>query len=85
MNISSLLVRASPCACAAVGAALGRMPGVEVRATDAAGRIVVVTDHDRAADAADAFVAIRAIEGVLSVSLVYQYGDDNPIPQEVEP
>lgn len=85
MNISSLLVRASPDTRAAVGAALERMPGVEVRATDTAGRIVVVTDHDHAADAADAFVAIRAIEGVLSVSLVYQYGDDNPIPQEVEP
>jgi nitrate reductase NapD len=84
VNISGLVVRARPDACAAVCVALERMPGLEVTASEA-GRIVVVTDHDGTADAADTFVAIRAIEGVLSVSLVYQYGDDTPVPEEVEP
>ncbi len=83
MNISSLVVRARPDAGAAVRAALERMPGIEVSAASDAGQIVVVADHDDTADAADSFVAIRAIEGVLSVSLVYQYGDDSPISEEV--
>jgi nitrate reductase NapAB chaperone NapD len=83
MNISSLVVRARTDACAAVCAALERMPGLDVSAASGAGHIVVVADHDATADAADSFVAIRAIEGVLSVSLVYQYGDDSPISQEV--
>ena len=83
VNISSLVVRVRPDTCGAVCAALQRVPGLEVTASDA-GRIVVVTDHDATADAADTFVAIRAIEGVLSVSLVYQYGDDSsPISEEV--
>lgn len=83
MNISSLVVRARPDACAAVRAALERMPGVEISAITEAGRIVVITDHDDAVDAADGFVAIREIDGVLSVSLVYQYGDDSPSSEEV--
>ena len=76
MNVSSLVVRARPDACAAVRAALERMPGVEVSAASSAGQFVVVTDHDNTAAAADTFVAIHAIEGVLAVSLVYEYSDD---------
>ena len=62
------------------------MPGVEVEAATAAGQLVVVTDHDDTAAAADTFVAMHAIEGVLSVSLVYQYSDDTPVnPRRFEP
>ena len=66
----------------AVRAALAGMPGVEVSASEA-GRFVVVTEHDGPAEAADSYVAIRAIEGVVSVSLVYHYADDSPISEEV--
>jgi nitrate reductase NapD len=59
------------------------MPGIEVHAARDDGRLVVVADHDGAADAADSFVAIHRIEGVLSVSLVYQYGDDVAVSEEV--
>jgi len=83
MNISSLVVRARPEAGDAVRAALETLPGVEVCAVSDAGRLVVVADHDNAADAADTFVAIHRIEGVLSVSLVYQYGDDARTSEEV--
>jgi nitrate reductase NapD len=83
MNISSLVVRARPEACASVRAALERMPGIEVCAASDAGQLVVVADHGDPAAAADSFIAIRAIEGVLSVSLVYQYSDDATVSEEV--
>ena len=76
MNISSLVVRARPTECAAVRAALQRLPGVEVRAVNDAGQLVVVADHVDTAAAADGFVEMHRIEGVLSVSLVYQFSDD---------
>lgn len=77
MNISSLVVRTRPGDGAAVRAALERMPGIDVRAMNDAGQLVVVADHAAAADAADSFAAIHAIEGVLSVSLVYQFSDSS--------
>jgi nitrate reductase NapD len=83
VNISSLVVRTRPEHVAAVRAALDALPGFEVTAATAAGQLVVVADHDRVAAAADDFVAIHRIEGVLSVSLVYQYGDDVAGPEEV--
>jgi nitrate reductase NapD len=75
MNVSSLIVRSRPQDCAAVRAVLERMPGVEVRAVTPAGQIVVVADHDDVGAAADGFVAINRVEGVISVSLVFQYSD----------
>jgi len=83
LNISSLVVHARPDASGSVRAALARMPGVEVSYAGEAGRFVVVTEHDGPAEAADGYFAIRAIEGVVSVSLVYQYADDSPISEEV--
>lgn len=77
MNVSSLIVRSRPEHCAGVRAALERMPGVEVRAATPAGQLVVVADHADAGAAADGFVAINKIEGVLSVSLVFQFSDDS--------
>lgn len=76
MNISSLVVRTRPAERAAVCVALRRMPGVEVRAANHAGQLVVVADHADTAAAADSFVEIHRIKGVLSVSLVYQFSDD---------
>jgi nitrate reductase NapD len=82
MNISSLVVRARPERCPHVRAALEAMPGLEVRAATEAGQLVVVAEHPDAATAADSYVAMHQIEGVLSVSLVYQRNEDPGTPQE---
>jgi nitrate reductase NapD len=83
MNVSSLVIRARPERCGDVRAALEQMAGVEVRAATAAGQLVVVADHHDTGAAADSFVAIHKIEGVLSVSLVYQFSDDSDSVEEV--
>lgn len=82
MNISSLVIRTRPEHAPAVRAALSRMPGVAIEAETAAGQLVVVADHDNAGTAADAYVAMNRIEGVLSVNLIYQYSDDTPVNPE---
>ena len=82
MNVSSLVIRARPELAPEVRAAIARMPGVAIEAETAAGQIIVVADHDDAGAAADAYVAMNKIEGVLSVSLVFQYSDDTPDPSE---
>lgn len=82
MNISSLVIRARPEHTPGVRAALARMPGITVEAETPAGQLVVVADHDDAGAAADAYVAMNKIEGVLSVNLIYQYSDDIPIDPE---
>lgn len=76
MNISSLVVRAHPDRCGDVRAALEAMPGLEVRAATEAGQLVVIAEHPDASAAADSYVAMHTIEGVLSVSLVYQRNED---------
>ena len=82
MNISSLVIRARPERAQEVRAALMRMSGIAVEAVTPAGQLVVVADHDDAGAAADAYVAMNRIEGVLSVSLIYQYSDDTPVLPE---
>ena len=82
MNVSSLVIRARPERAPDVRVAIARIPGVAIEAETAAGQIVVVADHDDAGAAADAYVAMNKIEGVLSVSLIFQYSDDTPVPPE---
>jgi nitrate reductase NapD len=82
MNISSLVVRARPERCPDVRAALEAMPGLEVHAAAESGQLVVVAEHPDTASAADSYVAMSQIEGVLSVSLVYQRNEDADTPQE---
>ena len=82
MNISSLIVRARPEQCPEVRTALEAMPGLEIRAATKAGQLIVVAEHADASAAADSYVAMYQIEGVLSVSLVYQRNDDAGTPEE---
>jgi nitrate reductase NapAB chaperone NapD len=84
MNISSLVVRAARGRRDEVRAVLARMPDISIEGETAAGQFVVVADHDDAPEAADAYVAINRIEGVLSVSLVYQFSEENQ-PEGVTP
>ena len=82
MNISSLVVRARPDRCDDVRTALEAMPGLDVHAATEAGQLIVVAEHPDTATAADSFVAMHRIEGVLSVSLVYQRNVDAGTPEE---
>jgi nitrate reductase NapD len=52
---------------------IGAFNGAEIHATTDDGRLVVTLDEPDNAEATDAFVRIQDLDGVLSVSLVYNY------------
>jgi nitrate reductase NapD len=84
MNISGIVLRARPERLADVERSLAALPGVEVHAATADGRLVVTLEDAGTASAADSFVRLHDISGVMSVAMIYQYCDENP-GQEARP
>ncbi len=78
MNACSLVIRARRDRRADVRAALDCTRGVAVEGETGAAQIVVIADYDDAGAAAQAYVALSRIDGVLSVSLVHPLREGNP-------
>jgi nitrate reductase NapD len=76
MNVSSVVLRASPAALESVRGSLQALPGVEVHAATGDGRLVLTIEDSGTARAADTFVQLHGIRGVMSVSMIYQYSDE---------
>ncbi len=76
MNLSSVVLRAKPAHLEAVRHALVALPGVEVHATTSDGKLVVTLEDTGTANAADTFVKLHDIRGVMSVAMIYQYSDE---------
>ena len=75
MNISSVVVRAHPDKLSAVEASLRAIPGVEIHAVTAEARIAATIEDTNTGRAADTYVGLHHIPGVLAVTLIYQYDD----------
>lgn len=75
MNISSVVVRAHPDKLAAVEEALRVIPGVEIHAVTEEARIAATIEDADTGRAADTYVGLHHIPGVLAVTLIYQYDD----------
>jgi periplasmic nitrate reductase NapD len=73
VNIGGLVVSARPDDAERVSTALARLPGVEVHAASAQGRLVVTVDLPGDGDVAAALHNIRDIDGVLDASVVYSH------------
>lgn len=76
MNISSVVLRALPASLNEVKRALAALPGVELHAATADGRLVVSIEDAGTARAADTFIRLHDIRGVMSVAMIYQYSDE---------
>jgi nitrate reductase NapD len=76
MNISSAVVRARPDRASSVREVIAGIPGVEIHAGAGDGRLVVTIEDGEGYSTADAFMRLHQIDGVINVSLVYQYCDD---------
>lgn len=84
MQICSLVVHAKPERLGGVQADLLAMPGVEVHSASPEGKLVVtVEDVPGGALVLDTLTAIGNVGGVLSTVLVYHYGDDETLGEEV--
>ncbi|MDD2742531.1 MAG: chaperone NapD [Rhodocyclaceae bacterium] len=84
MNISSAIVHVTPAGLEETCAALSGMPGVEIHARSPEGKVVVTLEDEDTNSAADKFVSLHGLPGVLSVAMVYQYSDDGLVTEEVQ-
>ena len=76
MNISGILVQAHPENITSVCDALVDMEGVEVHASNEAGKIVVTIEQENNAQMSDMLLSLQNIPGVLAASMVYHQFDD---------
>jgi len=76
MKVASLVVRARPQRLAPLRDELAQMPGVEIHAVQPDGRIVVTVEDVDGTYPAESIVSIHNLGGVIGVSLVYEYSDE---------
>lgn len=84
-NVCGVLVHTRPGNVEAVRGRLAALPGVEVHAATDEGRVVVTVEDTPERLAIDTITDIFQTEGVINASLVYQYTDDEDLPQESAP
>jgi periplasmic nitrate reductase NapD len=72
-HIAGAVVYARIDCIADVAKALEAMPGVQVHATSADGKLVVTLEGNHASRVADSLGAVQAVPGVMSTALVYQH------------
>ena len=82
MNISSVVIRAHPDKIDGVMLHLVSLPGVEIHGIADASRLAVTLEDTDVRTAADSFVALHEIPGVLTVTLIYQYDDADGKPTD---
>lgn len=75
MNISGILVHAQPDRVEPVREALSALPGVEVHAATAEGKLVVTIEEDDSAMGRTA-MQFHTIEGVLSAAMIYHHCEE---------
>ncbi len=77
MNLSSLVVHARGDRIPLLRQAMSELPGVEVHAATADGRMVVTVEECAESPLADTLMDLQLMEGVLSISLAYHYCDND--------
>lgn len=75
MNISSLLIHVQPHRAEDVCAQLEQLPGVEVHAVTAKGRLIVTVEKGDDLEMERAFEQLAAIPGVGATTLVYHHSE----------
>ncbi len=78
VNISSAIVYAQPGTEPSLRTHLSALPGVEVHAASADGKIVITLESESERSAVDQYEAIGRHEGVLNVAMVYQQNESHP-------
>lgn len=79
MNISGVLVHARPEKAEEVARRLEALPGVEVHAISAEGRLVVTVEEAETRMLADKVVQVQDVPGVISAAMIYHHyeADEN--------
>jgi nitrate reductase NapD len=80
-HVSSLVVHGAADRLAAISAVIAGLPGVEIHASDAAGKLIVTLETDSQGEISQRIEAIRALDGVFAASLVYHQVEDDEIEE----
>jgi len=75
LHISSLVVHSTPKRLQQVEQAIARIPGAQVHASSAAGKIIVTLEASTLEEMSAKVTGIQHTDGVLSAALVYQCVD----------
>jgi nitrate reductase NapD len=78
MNISSVVVHVLPNLVDSVLPRIEAQEGAEVHAASPEGRLIVTIECSSDKEAADAFEALRQMDGVLSATLIYTQTETDP-------
>jgi len=79
MRIVSLVMRIAPHSLPAAESALAGIPGVQVHGRDTAtGKLIVTVEDGPGYSTADSILAAHKVPYVLSATLAYEYGEDDP-------
>lgn len=82
LHIASLVVRCRPERLAQLRPAIAALPGAEIPAEDAGGRLVVTLEATSERAIRDQLDAISALAGVLSATLVAHHAERLALEQE---
>ena len=83
MNICSVIVHVKPDRGSEVQARLERFPGVEVHGGQAQGKLIVTIEDSDENSAVDTMAAFNSVKGVIGTTLIYHYGGNEPMGEEV--
>jgi len=76
MEISSMILRTKPERLEGVRHQVDRIPGVEIHGDTGDGRMVVTVEDGEGYRVEDSITKLHEVDGVLAISLVYEYCDD---------
>ena len=76
MNISSIVIHSRPQESSRLLGELAQLPGVEVYAALADGRIVITVEDTPENRPAETLMNVQNMWGVLNAALIYNYCDD---------
>lgn len=77
MTLSSVILRVKPEKLPGVKVGLGRFSGVELHAETEDGRLIVTVEDAPDLSAADCYVQLNGLDGVLSAAVIYEYSGDD--------
>jgi nitrate reductase NapD len=83
MNICSLVVHTRPEMLGAVQSHLESLPGVEIHGAAAEGKLVVTVEDTSETQANETVMAVGDLEGVVNAVLIYHYGGEEPLEEEI--
>ena len=78
MHITSLIVDVLPACLQRAQRELAGLPGVDVHAYTAEGKVVVTIETETDAQSSDAFARIGRVPGVMSLALVFHQFEPEP-------